>query len=135
AIEKARRSVFGDQSKPLIASSKAVTCRGKPPSTGIVQICGEPLRLDTNAIRLPSGEKRGELAKPILAMAPTAAVSSADGPSTTGAAAFGASAANPGAAETATRMTASFARIRAPSGEVSSIRERSARGRHEVRAG
>src|SRR6187551_657732 len=32
-----------------------------PPDAGMVKICGEPWRLDTNAICEPSGEKQGEL--------------------------------------------------------------------------
>jgi hypothetical protein len=62
----------GDHSAPPTGSSKEVTIRGKPPAAGTVHTCGRPLRLETKASVLPSGEKLGERENPTRDMRETA---------------------------------------------------------------
>src|SRR5262245_36894553 len=71
ATLKASQAPSGDHWTPPTASSSAVTSSGQPPSALTVQICGTPFMLETNAIRLPSGEKLGAEQLEILAMSAT----------------------------------------------------------------
>src|SRR5687767_13186130 len=69
----ASQSLAGDHITAPTGSLSTVTRAGHPPSAGTTQICGMPLKSDTNAIRLPSGEKLGELARPTFAIRATSA--------------------------------------------------------------
>src|SRR5215472_15797923 len=68
ARENTIQSEVGDQRAEPTGSVPLVTWMGQPPSLGTTQICGVPLRSETNAICVPSGEKLGELARPTAAM-------------------------------------------------------------------
>src|SRR5512134_1588966 len=78
ANEYASHSLVGDQTTPPTGSVSAVTAVGHPPSAGTIQIWGIPVRSATNAIRDPSGENVGELARPTFAIRATVAASSAE---------------------------------------------------------
>src|SRR5262245_11704191 len=71
ASEYASQSVVGDQVTPPTGSPSYVTRVGHPPSVGTTQTCGTPLRSDTNASRLSSGEKVGDPARPTFAIRAT----------------------------------------------------------------
>src|SRR5215207_1493735 len=77
ASEKPIQRPSGDHWRPLTWSSRAVTWRGKPPSAATVQTWGTPVKVETKAMRDPSGEKLGEVQEPMRAMRVTAAVRSA----------------------------------------------------------
>src|SRR5215207_10473870 len=78
ASEKPIQRPSGDHWRPPTWSSRAVTWRGKPPSAATVQTWGTPVRVETKAMRDPSGEKLGEVQEPMRAMRVTAAVRSAE---------------------------------------------------------
>jgi hypothetical protein len=48
-----------------------VTIVGHPPAEEAIHTCGDPLRFERKATRLPSGEKLGEDEEPTLAMRAT----------------------------------------------------------------
>src|SRR5437763_3217413 len=75
ASEKASVSEVGDHTAPPIGSTPLVTCVGHPPCDETIQTCGVPLRSLIKAMRLPSGEKLGELERPTRAIRSTASVS------------------------------------------------------------
>src|SRR5436305_14665096 len=70
---KARYWPSGDQLTAWMGSLKEVTCRGNPPSRGMVQICGTPVRVATNASWVPSGEMLGDQTAPTWAIDVTVA--------------------------------------------------------------
>ncbi len=51
----------GDQTGPPRPPAKLVSFDGSPPSTGIVQSCASPLRVETKPIDLPSGVNCGSV--------------------------------------------------------------------------
>src|ERR1700720_452538 len=71
ASEKASHDPSGDQETDPTGSSNAVTWSGHPPALDTVKICGTPVRLETKAMRFPSGEKLGPAQNPILTIAVT----------------------------------------------------------------
>src|SRR5438477_11521686 len=71
ASENASHDPPGDQDTPPTGSSNAVTCSGHPPAVATVKICGMPVMFETNAMRLPSGEKLGPEQNPTRTIAAT----------------------------------------------------------------
>src|SRR5438128_5240253 len=71
ASEKASHDPSGDQETLPTGSSNAVTCSGQPPEVETTKIWGIPVRFDTKARRLPSGEKLGFAQNPIFTIADT----------------------------------------------------------------
>src|SRR5215471_20639333 len=68
ASENASQSLVGDQITRPTGSAPFVTCEALLPSLPATHTWGVPLRSETNATRMPSGEKVGETARPIFAM-------------------------------------------------------------------
>src|SRR5678816_3349890 len=58
----ASQSPAGDHSTDETGSSKVVTSSGHPPPVDTVQTWGEPVTLERNATRLPSGDRLGAVA-------------------------------------------------------------------------
>ena len=61
SAENAIREPSGDHCTLSTSTGRSVAWRASPPDGSIVQICDEPLRSDTKAIVLPSGDQRGDV--------------------------------------------------------------------------